>query len=154
MNHPWLLELHAEELSELPFLNKETSELRRALLDAHMDGEDEDPARLAARLEALGLAPLAARLAQLAVPRHDWPAFADAGRSDVELWWHQRLVLHRRSHALSRELKEAENRLAEEPTEMNWARFLDVQRQLAALDGTEALVEGFGAASGRPMRSM
>ena len=63
-------------------------------------------------------------------------------------------VLHRRAHALSRDMKEAEKRLAEEPDEINWARFLDVQRQLAALDGTEALVEGFGAASGRPARTM
>ncbi|MCS0493716.1 DNA primase [Ancylobacter sp. MQZ15Z-1] len=154
MNHPWLLDQFAEELAAMAFLNKEMGELRHALLDAHMEGEAEDAAHVAARLEAAGLAPLVARLAQLAVPRHDWPAYADAARSDVELWWHQRLGLHRRSHALSRDLKEAEKRLAEEPTEMNWARFLDVQRQLAALDGTEALVEGFGAASGRPMRSM
>lgn len=154
INHPWLLDQCAEELADLPFQNKETAELRRALLDAHMDGDDADHERLAARLESQGMAALVARLARAAIARHDWPAFADAARSDVELWWHQRLVLHRRGHALSKDLKEAEKRLAEEPTDMNWARFLDVQRQLAALDGTEALVEGFGAASGRPARSM
>lgn len=154
INHPWLLDQCAEELADLPFQNKEAAELRRALLDAHMDGDDADHERLAARLESQGHAPLVARLARAAIARHDWPAFADAARSDVELWWHQRLVLHRRGHALSKELKEAEKRLAEEPTDVNWARFLDVQRQLAALDGTEALVEGFGAASGRPARSM
>jgi len=154
MNHPFLLDAFAEELAELPFQNKEAAQLRRALLDAHMEGAAEDALALAAWLEGAGYAPLAARLAQVAVARHDWPAFADAARSDVELWWHQRMVLHRRSRALSKDLKEAEKRLAEEPTEMNWARFLDIQRQLAALDGTEALVEGFGAASGRPGRSM
>lgn len=154
INHPWLLDQFAEELADMPFQNKEAAELRRALLDAHMDGDTEDAARFAARLEAQGHAPFAARLARAAIARYDWPAFADAGRADVELWWHQRLVLHRRGHALSKDLKEAEKRLAEEPTDMNWARFLDVQRQLAALDGTEALVEGFGAASGRPARSM
>ena len=154
MNHPWLLDQSAEELAEMPFLNKETAQLRRALLDAHMDGDTEDTARLLRRLEADNLGALVARLTSVAIARHDWPAFADAGRIDVELWWHQRLVLHRRSHALSNDLREAEKRLAEEPTDLNWARFLDVQRQLAALDGTEALVEGFGAASGRPARSM
>ncbi|MBS9475583.1 DNA primase [Ancylobacter radicis] len=154
MNHPWLMERFAEELADLPLLNKDAARLRQALLDAHMEGADEDAEHLAVRLEAVGVGPVAQRLAQIAVARHDWPAFADAGRVDVELWWHQRLVLHRRSHALSKDLKEAEKRLAEEPTEMNWARFLDIQRQLAALDGTEALVEGFGAASGRPARSM
>jgi len=154
MNHPWLLDQSAEELAAMPFLNKETAQLRRALLDAHMDGDTEDTARLLRRLEADNLGALVARLTSVAIARHDWPAFADAGRIDVELWWHQRLVLHRRSHALSNDLREAEKRLAEEPTDLNWARFLDVQRQLAALDGTEALVEGFGAASGRPARSM
>jgi len=154
INHPWLIDRCAEELADLSFQNKEAAELRRALLDAHMEGDTEEAGRLTARLESHGLAPLVTRLARTAIARHDWPAFADAAPADVELWWHQRLVLHRRGHALSKELKEAENRLAEEPTDMNWARFLDVQRQLAALDGTEALVEGFGAASGRPARSM
>jgi len=153
MNHPFLLDQFAEELCEMPFQNKEAAQLRRALIDAHTAGAD-DALAMASWLEAAGFAPLAARLAQVAVARHDWPVFADAGRADVELWWHQRMVLHRRSRALSKDLKEAEKRLAEEPTEVNWARFLDIQRQLAALDGTEALVEGFGAASGRPGRSM
>lgn len=154
LNHSWLLDLHAEELAELPFLNREAAELRRALLDAHMEGESEDGERLAARLSARNLDGVLVRVRACAVARHDWPAFADAGRGDVELWWHQRTALHRRAHALSKELREAEKALADDPTEMNWARFLDVQKRLAALDGTEALVEGFGAASGRPARSM
>ncbi|MDR6954704.1 DNA primase [Ancylobacter sp. 3268] len=153
MNHPWLLDRSAEDLAELPFLNKEADQLRQVLLAAHIEG-CEDAESVAARIEAEGLADLARRLAAQAVPRHDWPAFANAAPNDVELWWHQRLVLHRRAHALSKDIKEAERRLAEEPDELNWARFLDVQRQLAALDGTEALVEGFGAASGRSGRSM
>jgi DNA primase len=154
LNHSWLLDVHAEELAELPFLNREAAELRRVLLDAHMEGESEDEERLATRLKARNLDGALTRVRACAVARHDWPAFADAGRGDVELWWHQRTALHRRAHALSKELREAEKALADDPTEMNWARFLDVQKRLAALDGTEALVEGFGAASGRPARSM
>lgn len=154
LNHPWLLDVHSEELAELPFLNREASELRRALLDAHLEGESDDDGRLAARLTAQNLDGALVRVRACAVARHDWPAFSDAGRGDVELWWHQRTALHRRAHALSKELREAEKALADDPTEMNWARFLDVQKRLAALDGTEALVEGFGAASGRPARSM
>ena len=154
LNHSWLLDVHAEELAELPFLNREAAELRRVLLDAHLEGESEDEERLAARLKARNLDGALTRVRACAVARHDWPAFADAGRGDVELWWHQRTALHRRAHALSKELREAEKALADDPTEMNWARFLDVQKRLAALDGTEALVEGFGAASGRPARSM
>ena len=153
-NHPWLLDSHCEDLADLPFASREAAEMRRILIEVHMEGEGEDEGRIAARLAAAKLEGLPARIAALAVARHDWPAFAGAARADVELWWHQRTALQRRAHALSRELKEAERALADEPTELNWARFLDVQKRLAALDGTEALVEGFGAASGRSSRSM
>ncbi|MFK8250708.1 DNA primase [Ancylobacter terrae] len=154
INHPWLLDTHCEDLADMVFANRDAAEARRVLLEAHMEGEADEPDRLRARLAAAKLEPLLARMADLAVMRHDWPAFADAGRADVELWWRQRTALQRRSHALSKEMKEAEQALADEPTDLNWARFLDVQKRLAALDGTEALVEGFGAASGRPARSM
>ncbi len=69
-------------------------------------------------------------------------------------FWHQIVSLHRRKRTLSRELREAERALGTEPTEANFARLKDVQERLTVLDGTEALIEGFGASSGRPMRSM
>ena len=34
VNHPWLLEHHAEEFAELEFLNPDADHLRRAVLDA------------------------------------------------------------------------------------------------------------------------
>ena len=34
INHPWLLEHHAEEFAELEFLNPDADQLRRAVLDA------------------------------------------------------------------------------------------------------------------------
>ena len=73
---------------------------------------------------------------------------------DVARFWHQIVTLHRRKRTLSRELKEAERALGTEPSEANFARLKDVQNRLAALDGTEALIEGFGEPSGRPARSM
>ena len=38
VNHPWLLEHHAEEFAELEFLNPDADQLRRAILDAATDG--------------------------------------------------------------------------------------------------------------------
>src|SRR5436190_4683742 len=38
IHHPWLLEHHAEEFSELEFLNPDTDHLRRAVLDAATGG--------------------------------------------------------------------------------------------------------------------
>jgi DNA primase len=62
--------------------------------------------------------------------------------------------LHRRKRTLSKELKVAEHALGAEPTDANFARLKDVQERLTILDGTEALIEGFGESSGRSARSM
>jgi DNA primase len=77
-----------------------------------------------------------------------------AAREDVLTFWHQIMSLHRKKRTLSRELREAERALGADPTEANFARLKDVQDRLAVLDGTEALIEGFGALSGRPARTM
>jgi DNA primase len=84
----------------------------------------------------------------------DWPLRPDAAREDVLACWQQIVRLHRKKRTLSKELKEAERALGTDLTEANFARLREVQRELAMLDGTEALIEGFGAPSGRPARTM
>jgi DNA primase len=44
--------------------------------------------------------------------------------------------------------------LGQDNSEANYTRLLDVKARLSSLDGTEALIEGFGASSGRKSRSM
>ena len=43
--------------------------------------------------------------------------------------------------------------LGQDNTEANYVRLCDVKARLSTLDGTEALVEGFGASSGRAPRN-
>jgi DNA primase len=62
--------------------------------------------------------------------------------------------LHRKKRTLNRELKDAERALGEEPSDANLAWLRDVQTRLAALDGSEAQIEGFGASSGRAAGSI
>jgi len=62
--------------------------------------------------------------------------------------------LHRRTRTLHKELKAAEQALGREPSEEDFLWLRDVQERLAAVDGTEALIEGFGASSGRPARTL
>ena len=57
--------------------------------------------------------------------------------------------MHQKTHALLREKKDAELALGEEPSEANLAWLKDVKARLESLDGTEALIEGFGELSGR-----
>ena len=62
------------------------------------------------------------------------------------------MTLHRRQRTLHKELRDAETALADDTSEANFARLVDIQKQLANAEGTEALIEGFGSSSGRQMR--
>jgi DNA primase len=154
VNHPWLLEHHAEEFAELEFLNPHANALRRAVLETGTDGGAADGAALRQAIEARGLAPALARVEAAITHGSDWPAAADAAAEDVAQWWTHVVTLHRKQRTLNKELKDAERALGEEPTDANLAWLRDVQGRLSALDGSEAQIEGFGSLSGRPARSL
>lgn len=149
LNHPFLLEEFSEEIATLPFVNPEADRLRQALLAAHLEGHLEQGESVAPWRADPELEALAKRVGTLSNPRMDWPAYPDTSPEDTRIWWQQRMALHHKAHALSRELKDAERSLGEDPSEANFAWLCDVQRRLSTLDGTEALVEGFGLSSGR-----
>jgi DNA primase len=153
VNHPWLLEHHAEEFAELEFLNPEADQLRRAILDeaSHMTEIASEALREA--LAGRELAGALARVEAAITHSSDWPAKSGTSPDDVGQWWTHVVTLHRKQRTLNRELKDAERALGEEPTDANLAWLRDVQGRLSALDGTEALIEGFGLSSGRPARS-
>jgi len=83
-----------------------------------------------------------------------WGARPGAAREDVLSTWHQLVSLHRQWHSLLRELKDAEVALGEEPSEANLGWLRDVKARLAEVDGTEALIDGFGELSGRFQRTV
>ena len=170
LNHPWLLHDRLEEFAEAEFRHADTRRLKAALIDAlahrfadeageeggRRFGADEEAARaeLAAELGRLGFAELLARIERNITTPSVWGARTEAAAADVLHTWKQLLALHRQWHSLTRELKEAELALGQETTETNYARLRDIKARLSALDGTEALIEGFGAHSGRPARSL
>jgi DNA primase len=155
LNHPWLIDRHAEDFAELEFLNPDADTLRRTILHAvhDMSHEAPDAAVLRQAIEAQGFAPMLARLQAAVTHRSDWAAREGAAPEDVEQFWMQLIVLHRKVRTLNKELKDAERALGENSSEANWARFRDVQGRLSALEGTEALIEGYGDFSGRAARS-
>jgi DNA primase len=151
INHPWLMDHHAEELAELDFRHPDADRLRRAFLDAAGHGPLTAEA-LAATIAASDLSALQARVSAALTHASDWPARPDAAPEDVDRWWTHVVTLHRKSRTLNRELKEAERALGSDPNEESLAWLKDVQERLAALEGTEAEIEGFGALSGRQAR--
>ena len=79
---------------------------------------------------------------------------SDAAPEDVLVTWQQLVALHRQWHSLTKELKEAEQALGQDSSEANYLRLRDVKTRLERVDGTEALIEGFGASSGRGARTL
>ncbi len=151
INHPWLLENHAEELSQLDLVSPEADRVRRAVLDAgageHFSRDPQDAERLRSAIVKQG-ADLA-RLEATITHKSDWPTRPGTAADDVAQWWTHLVTLHHKKRTLNKELKDAEHALGEEPTDANLAWLRDVQARLSALDGFEAQIEGFGASSGR-----
>ena len=162
LNHPWLLHDHLEELAEAEFRHADSQKLKSALIDVFAqhfaedfgrDGET-DRAELSAELTRRGFAGVLARIERTITTPSVWGARPQAAAADVLLTWKQLVALHRQWHSLIRELRDAELALGQDITEANYARLCDVKARLSTLDGTEALIEGFGASSGRPARTL
>jgi DNA primase len=160
LNHPWLLDDHLEEVAALEFAHPEAHRLRAAIIAAfaadHHHGDD--PAGQAEKLRAdlvkAGLTEQLQRIDRAITTQAVWAAGPGAAREDVLSTWQQLVALHRQSHSLLRELKDAELALGEDGSEANNAWLNDVKARLSEVEGTEALIEGFGELSGRFHRSV
>ncbi len=171
LNHPWLLHDHLEELAEAEFRHADTQKLKGALIDvfAHHFGDefrqnsepgaehpgDAERAALAAELVRRGFADLLGRIERTITTASVWGAERRPPQADVLQTWKQLVALHRQWHSLTRELKDAETALGR--GQYRGQLRAAARRQgpaSSSLDGTEALIEGFGASSGRPARSV
>ena len=154
LNHPWLLHDHLEDLSGIEFRHPDAEKLKLGLLDiAAHDGANDGPA-LREELIRRGYAGEIMRAEKAITTVSVWGARADAGPEDVLMTWNQLIALHRQWHSLLRELKDAEQALGRETTDANYSWLQDVKARLSVIDGTEALIEGFGAASGRAAQTL
>ncbi|NVN84986.1 MAG: DNA primase [Rhodopseudomonas sp.] len=160
LNHPWLLHDHLEEVAALELAHPEAHRLRAGIIAAfahdhhHGDDPSEQSEKLRADLEKAGLSEQLQRVERAITTHAVWGAQPGAAHEDVLSTWHQLVALHRQSHSLLRELKDAELALGEDGSEANIAWLRDVKARLSEVDGTEALIEGFGESSGRFQRSM
>ena len=154
LNHPWLLHDHLEELSQLEFRHAGAERLKAALIDIAAHAAALDAAALQAELATRDLIEVAERIAASITTVSVWGARPDAAPDDVLVTWQQLVALHRQWHSLIKELKDAEQSLGEDASEANFLRLRDVKARLSRAEGTEALIEGFGASSGRGVRSL
>ncbi|HEY5081643.1 MAG TPA: DNA primase [Bauldia sp.] len=152
LNHPALLVAHLDEFAHIQFGHPDLDQLCAAILESvsHDEGQG---GSIRDELAAGPFGPLLARLEGQIESAGYWPATPAAADSDANEGWVQALTLHLRQRTLHRELKDAEGVLAADPSEANLARLVDIQTQLAKSEGTEALIDGFGASSGRAARA-
>jgi DNA primase len=160
INHPWLLHDHLEEVAALELAHPDAHKLRAGIIaafanDHHRSLEPAEPSeKMRADLVKGGFSPLLQRLDGTITTQAVWGARSGAAAADVLSTWRQLVSLHRQWHSLLRELKDAELALGEDASEANLAWLRDVKARLSEVDGTEALIEGFGVSSGRLQRSV
>ena len=154
LNHPWLLHDHLEDLAQIAFRHGDAQKLKGAVIDVFAHDAAADPEKLRAEIKLRGLDALMARIDQAITTGSVWGARPEAAPDDVLMTWKQLLALHRQWHSLTKELKDAEHALGQDGSEANYSWLCDVKARLSDIDGTEALIEGFGVSSGRAVGSV
>jgi DNA primase len=153
VNHPSLAESRLEPLAGLEFGSPAARKLFSALLDLIMADHDISGADLRAGLGARGFGPDIERMEALLRGQGVWQVLADAASLDAETGLKHALALHYKSVELNKALKAAENALDVDWTEDSFRVLQDIKNQITTVDGTEALIEGFGSLSGRAARN-
>ncbi len=148
INHPILLD-DADELAQREFASPELDRLRREILDIAALCEGLDSGALKNQLMTRGHGGLLSGLERQAGRLGEWFVLPDAALQDVRTGFLQMMALHRKTVALSAALRAAELKLAEDPSERNLSHLNDIRGELGSSLGEEALIEGFGEASGR-----
>ncbi|RYE07652.1 MAG: DNA primase [Hyphomicrobiales bacterium] len=153
INHPSLAETRLESLAGLEFSSPAGRNLFGALLDLVMADHDISGANLKLALGGRGFGPDIERMENVLRGQGVWQVTAEVAPMDAEIGLRHALALHYKSFELNKALKSAEMALGTDPNAENLERLKDIQDQITTVDGTEALIEGFGSLSGRAARS-
>ncbi|MGI9373004.1 MAG: DNA primase, partial [Hyphomicrobiales bacterium] len=154
INHPFLIEKEIDSVAELEFLSSDLDRLRKEILDTAALHDGLETSLLNNHLVERGFSKTLGQLEAKMTQASDWFVLPDAARADVETGWAQLVNLHNKALTLQKELKAAESAFAEEQSEANLAHLNEVREQIRSQIGEEAMVEGFGEASGRVRSTM
>jgi DNA primase len=152
VNHPGLVERRLEELADLDLPSPMARNILTALLELLSRDHDISADDLRASLGLRGFADALTRMEEAVARQGVWQAGRDVAEPDAEIGLRHVLALHYKSVELNRALKAAQQALDVEWTEEAFERLRDIQNQITTVDGTEALIEGFGSLSGRATR--
>lgn len=154
--HPALCVEFFEEFSTLVFEHGESKRLQSHLLDcfATWNGEESFPGRdhVIAQARNKGLTETLVGVEKQLLANKLWQVLPQAAFEDARDGWKQAYILHLKNQTLHKELKVAERALADDDSQENLDRLLHIQSELTRSEGIEALIDGFGLSSGKPMR--
>ncbi len=149
ISHPELVHELLGELAAAEFSAIELDSVRTQIINSANSEESLDQGALRTHLIQRGFGPLLDRLDVQAKHLNDWFLDPGAAQDDARTGLHQMIALHHKTVTLDRELRAAEAAFVSEPTEENFNALVSVRDQLSMTAGSEAIVAGFGVASGR-----
>jgi DNA primase len=131
LNHPWLIDEHAEEIAALTFMSAPLARLRDGLLGNQAVENDLDRARLRSQLSVTGLDKVVDLVERSVTHRSDRFAEPEAQRAEVEVGWRHALALHDRQVGLQKSLEAAVQAYHRDGSEDALARICEIQGLLA-----------------------
>ena len=147
LNHPSLLSDHLEDFAELTFKNPSIKRIQTALIDCWSEDESCGAEDIRKKMVGRGLEEDILRLENALSDLPFWQIDVNAPDSVAETGWKQALALHHRAHTLNKELRAAERAYADDESELNLERLLDVNAQIVNVDGTDILIDNLDAHS-------
>ncbi len=133
LNHPWLVDIHAEDISQLELSAQPLQTLRDAILSAHACQNSLDRSGLRHQLTELRVENFVDLVERASTHRSDRFAEPDAASAEVETGWRHTLALHRQQ-LLSQSLHAAEMSLTKDFSEEAWSNICQIKAELTRLD--------------------
>jgi DNA primase len=153
VNHPALVEDSFEALASLDCETPVAQKVLGEILALAVRHHDISSADMRSALGVRGHGPALERMSETLQKQGVWQAGPETALTDAATGLSHALALHNKKVQLNKELKAAEAALGEDPSEETFERLRDIKNQITTVDGTEALIEGFGSLSGRATRS-
>ena len=138
MNHPFLLDDHAETVANLPIPAENLDKIRRELLHAASLGHSLDSHGLRDHLRQRGLGDVCERLERRPMLRSMAVMRVDTPRPVVMREFGHALLRHRRLTELEAEHAMAAEAFRRDPTDENLARLRAIDEEMKSQEGAEA----------------
>ncbi|MBN9278598.1 MAG: DNA primase, partial [Hyphomicrobium sp.] len=150
VNHPWLIEEHAERIAAMEFTVPALVGLKDAILAALAEEIPLDSVSLRNHFSAVGLSQVVALVERAITHKGDKFAEPEADQDAVETGWCHAATLHERQVGLRRDLVVAEQTWLEEQSEDAFQRLCEIKaRQNQVDDGETEREERTALPSGR-----